>query len=125
MNFLRREMHLRAVVGIIAAYALALQMLLAASLAAHIAATKPFGTFFMCKGNDGSEVERGKAGLPVNRAVCLVCVFVSSSPPLPKAGDPDVIWLAVATSYVPASISLAAGNRRHQPRCSRGPPQIA
>jgi hypothetical protein len=122
--FWRRKGWLRGVVGITAAYAFALQMVLVSIVGTQMAAAAPADPFAICYG-DTHEGASGKTGAPVHHATCAVCSLLSFSPLVsdaPKANTPAPV-IALVSRVV---VQRAPGARlEHSPRSSQGPPQAA
>ena len=66
-------------VGIAAAYAFALQMMLVSIVGTQMAAAAP-NPFAICYGDAHDIGANGKTGAPVSHAACAVCSLLSSSP---------------------------------------------
>lgn len=126
LNFLRQKAGLRGAIGVVAAYALALQMLLAGMAGAQMAAADPAGLSVLCyTTGDSSESGHGKTGAPVHHVTCVVCSVAPLAPPLPETATPAVFRVGLTTAYVSARHVAAPTERQHNPKSSQGPPQTA
>jgi hypothetical protein len=127
LNFLRQSTGLRGAIGVMAAYALALQMLLAGMAGAQMAAADPAALSVICYGatEGGHDTPSPNSGKPVNHVTCVVCSVASLAPQLPETATPVVVRFAMATAYVPARNAVHTAARRHDPKSSQGPPQTA
>jgi hypothetical protein len=127
LEFFRRNIHLRSCVAIVAAYAMALQMLLA-SIAPMPAATPALGgeSFVICHGNGDSPADdQGKTAPAVRHLACVMCSMVSFAPSFAEAFTTAVLLVARAAPFDISQAILTAHGRRHDPRTSQGPPQLA
>jgi len=121
----QRNVWLRRALGVAAAYAFALQVLLGSIVATQMAVAAPNDDLALCSGelHDAGDPS-GKPAPRLAHASCLVCAFASFVPPVPKA--PTVYFGAASQSQfwptLPTSIRIAD---RREPRSSRGPPQVA
>jgi hypothetical protein len=122
--FWHRKGWLRGAVGIAAAYAFVLQMMLVGIVGTQMAAAAP-NPFAICYGEAHDAGANGKTGAPVNHATCAVCSLLSSSPLVADASGANVpapavtLVLRIVFQHVPGATS------RHSPRSSQGPPQAA
>jgi hypothetical protein len=125
--FLRRKAWLRGAIGVVAAYVLALQTLLAGIVATQMAVGDPANPFVICYGSgDNGSTESAPLDKPrahVDHANCAICTFAASSPPIPRS--PAIARITVAVSFGTVAPAPAIGNDRHNPRSSQGPPQSA
>ena len=127
LEFFRRNIHLRSCVAIVAAYAMALQMLLA-SIAPMPAATPALDgeSFVICHGNGDSPADdQGKTAPAVRHLACVMCSMVSFAPSFAEAFTTAVLLVARAAPFDISQAILTARGRRHDPRTSQGPPQLA
>lgn len=121
-NFSHLQRRGRPWIAMIAAYAVALQMLLTAAVAGQMAAA-PSGSSPICYGatlTDGA----GHAGvMPLHQASCILCsIGLSTSVDLVVASvTPAYCWKDVFFEDHAASPSLAQAPP--SPRLSQGPPQ--
>ena len=123
-NILARRVVLRSAVSILAAYAIALQMLLASLAAAQMAAADPPGMSALCEGGGSAGLDRAKMGWPVSHAACAVCTIGSFAP---GASPPQLVVsrLVAAAPYAAPTDPRRAATRRHDACSARGPPGIA
>jgi len=116
----------RAWVGVVAAYALALQTLLTAVVATRMAAA-PSDSFTICLANsDQSDDQHQPTGTthPAHQT-CIICSYASTAAVPPSAvtiafvliGDATVSW---QTPRTPVVLS-----KQRSPQVSQGPPQAA
>jgi hypothetical protein len=122
--FWRRRGWLRGVVGIAAAYAFVLQMVLVSIVGTQMAAAAP-NPFAICYGDAHGPGANGKTGTPVNHATCVVCSLLSSSPLVAdalKANTPAPVVTPALRSMVQR---VLGADTRHSPRSSQGPPHAA
>ncbi|MFD2181761.1 DUF2946 family protein [Rhodoplanes azumiensis] len=127
----RRLRHpaLKRAVGLLAAYALALQMLLAGMVATQMAVAGD-GAAALCFTTGGASdattaTPDGTGAPPASpHTPCAVCVFASLAPPLPVIAGLAIPQARAQRSRRPVG---RAGRRvrRHEPRSSRGPPRAA
>jgi hypothetical protein len=126
-KFLRQKAGLRGAIGVVAAYAFALQMLLTGLAGAQMAAADPTGQFVTCYGAEGdhgaSSNDSGTNTPRVNHVTCVVCGVASLVPPLPEAANPVVFRSGVAAAYVSVYGRRHVADRRHDPKSAQGPPQ--
>lgn len=109
----------------IAAYAVALQMLLSAAVASQIAAAAPEGMASLCYGSVIAD-ETGQGDVVhVHQASCILCSVGLSAPV-------DLTAASVSPAYEGAGLPIAAPSEAPHlpqappsPRLSQGPPRIA
>jgi hypothetical protein len=126
LNLLRQRARWRGAVGIMAAYALALQMLLAGMAGAQLAAADPAAQSVICYGaSDAAAADHGQnPGAPrIHHVTCVVCGTVSLTPPLAEAATPVVFRAGTTAAYVSVDGRRHVAARRHEPKSARGPPQ--
>jgi hypothetical protein len=126
LEFFRQNIRLRSGVAIMAAYAVALQMLLAA-MAPMQAPAPVLGdeSFVICHGNGDSPADQGKTAPAVRHVACVMCSMVSFAPSFAEAFTTVVLLVARAAPFDISQAILTAHGRRHDPRSSQGPPQLA
>jgi hypothetical protein len=124
-RFWRIRARSRLGIAVVAAYAVAFQMMLVGVVAARTAAAESSfvdGRFVVCSARAGGLADRDPSGLPTApETSCLLCTMAANGPVLlPAAADPDVVS---ATDVVPVAL-VAADVCPHwySPRQSRGPP---
>jgi hypothetical protein len=113
-------------IAMMAAYAIALQMMLSAAVASQMEATPSSGPFPICYGaglsNDGSG--QGDTAL-VHQASCVLCSMGLSAPVdvVPSAVGPVCCGTGIVIEAVAARAHLPQAPP--SPRLSQGPPQSA
>lgn len=117
--------YLRAVVAIVAAYALALQMLLTGVLVTQAAAATPDSPFVICYGADGSAVDHGSGTPAAAHASCAACIIASFAPPAAPVPDVSVVRFAEYVAFAALDTAPRTTQPRHEPRTSQGPPRNA
>jgi hypothetical protein len=122
LNFLRQRAGLRGAIGVMAAYALALQMLLAGMAGAQMAAADPSGLFVTCYGAETADGGHTPNTQRINHVTCVVCGVTSLAPPLPEAATPVVFRSGITAAYVPFDGRSPVAARRHDPKSAQGPP---
>jgi hypothetical protein len=110
------------VVGIAAAYAFALQMVLVSIVGTQMAAAAQ-NPFAICYGEAHDGGANGKTGAPVNHATCAVCSLLSSSPLAAEAAKAHAPAPVVTLASRPIVRRVLGADTRHGPRSSQGPPQ--
>jgi hypothetical protein len=113
---------LRSLTALIAAYAFALQMMLAGVVATEMAAADPAAAAQACVSGAGAA---DKTGAPLHHGPCVVCAFASFSPPVPQAAEPAASRLAIDAPFAPATAAFSFESRWHDPQSARGPPRTA
>jgi len=118
---------LRAIIGVIAAYAIALQAVLTAVVATGMAVAPPSDPAVICSSQlDGAAADHQPAG-PAHTAhqACIVCAFAwAAAVPPSRATIAFVQIAATAVSWERTSVSIHLPRQR-SPQVSQGPPQIA
>lgn len=109
-------------VAMIAAYAVALQMLLTAAVAGQMAAAPP-GSSPICYGAALTHGEEQDGVTPLYQASCILCSvgLSTSADPVVASVTPAYCWKDVFFEDHAASPSLAQAPP--SPRLSQGPPQ--
>lgn len=109
----------------IAAYAVALQMLLSAAVASQMAAAAPSGAFPTCYGVAQPADGPDDNGLvPVHQAACVLCTVGLSAPvDLTSTAEPVFACKDVERPRLLRDAVLAQAPP--SPRLSQGPPQTA
>jgi hypothetical protein len=127
LEFFRRNIRLRSCVAVVAAYAVALQMLLASIAPMPAAAPALDGeSFVICHGSGDSPVgDQGKTAPAVRHVPCVMCSMVSFAPSFAAAFTTAVLLVGRAAPFDISQAILTAHGRRHDPRTSQGPPQLA
>ena len=113
-------------VSVIVAYALAFQLIATSFVATQMTFAPSMDVVALCAGHvsdDGADT--GKVRDHSGHFTCLVCTFASSVPPLPEAATVFTLRAGVTASFPPVSPAEIVTACRHDPRCSRGPPQTA
>jgi hypothetical protein len=118
---------LRAWIGVVAAYAIALQALLTSVVATQMAVAAPSDPFAICwSGADGAGPQQQPTGTThAAHQACIVCSFASAAaaPPSPTTVAVEPIRAATIswqTLYAPLHLE-----RQRSPQIPQGPPQIA
>ncbi|RAI46190.1 hypothetical protein CH341_00375 [Rhodoplanes roseus] len=116
-----RHQRLRRVVGLVAAYALALQMLLAGIVATEMAVAGDAAAATLCFGAPDGPDASGTSHPPTPHSPCAICAFASAAPPLPGLAG---LALPQAGRRIRRRVRTTARRcaRRRDPRSSRGPP---
>ena len=123
---LRQRAWLGHAVSVIVAYALAFQLIATSFVATQMAVAPPADAVALCAGHASDDgADTGKVRDHGGHATCLVCAFASSVPPLPEAATVFTFGAGVTASFPPISPAGIVAACRHEPRCSRGPPQTA
>jgi hypothetical protein len=124
--FLRRSMVLRAAIGLGSAYVLALQVFLAAVISTDMAVAQAANpSVVICYGHNADAGENGSGGKQVTHQSCAICVFASSTPPLPSETAHPALSSVVFAAFTRDDYSAPAPSGRRDPRTSQGPPQAA
>jgi hypothetical protein len=126
LQILRRKTGLRTAIGIAAAYALVLQMVLVAVLAPQMAMASVDGLAFsaICHSDGTADDGTGPANAARHNA-CAVCVQAHAAPGLAPLAATLPVRIASAARFVVVPPHAPARQRQHDPRSSQGPPQIA
>lgn len=115
---------LRGAIGLIAAYALALQMLFGGIVATQMAVGAGADSFLNCSTVDNPTTDNGaKGGAKLGHGFCAVCAFASLSPPLPEAATKVFFGILSGSRPVLSPWVSHYIRRTHDPRSSQGPPQ--
>jgi hypothetical protein len=120
MTFLLQRPRLKSVIGIACAYALALQMVLAAIGSAQIVVADPASQVAICYGTQ--DRGDGPSNTTVDHATCVVCPFVSLAPLLAESASQLGVVLTAASALQPSPCRHPGKGRDHDPRSSQGPP---
>lgn len=126
LNLLRHRAGLRGTIGVVAAYALALQVLFAGLAGAQMAAADPVGQSVICYGAETVDGDHGaqKPGTQrIHHVTCVVCGVVSLATPAPETATPVVFRVGVAAAYTSFVDRPPVAARRHDPKSAQGPPQ--
>lgn len=123
MAFVRWKTWLRGAVGITAAYALALQMLLTGIAATQMAAADSASPFVICYGSHAQDGGGGNDSTRIHHASCVACAFVAFSSPVPETAAPFV-RVEPTEAAPPSGPQIPRNAALHRtPRSSQGPPQ--
>ncbi|MDC7785668.1 hypothetical protein PQJ75_06155 [Rhodoplanes sp. TEM] len=116
-----RQQRFSRVVGLVAAYALALQMLLAGIVATQMAVSGDSALATLCFGTGDTPDGSGTTPAPATHSPCAICAFTSATPPLPATAG---LALPQACRRIRrrARTTPRRRARRRDPRSSRGPP---
>ena len=122
---MRQGRKLRAWVGVVAAYALALQTLLAAVVATKMAAA-PSDSFTICLANfDPADQHQPTGAAHPARQACIICSHASMAavPPSPvTVAFASIDRATVSWQMLRAPVFLS---KQRSPQIPQGPPQIA
>jgi hypothetical protein len=117
----------RRAVSIVAAYLIALQMVLAGAMSAQMAFAAPSDLGFMCADADGGTAH--ETGAPkqaaLHKAFCAVCAFTAHAAPLPSPVSDVVARRAEDVRLATFAAWAARDTRLREPRSSQGPPANA
>jgi hypothetical protein len=121
-DFFRKKTALRALVGVAAGYALAVQLLLTGILATQMTAGASADPFVICL-SDGTSPDSPHGNNGTAHQTCAICTLASAAPLLPHAATPTVVRIETAVVFVASAQSVANVRGRHNPRSSQGPPR--
>jgi len=120
----RQRSAIRTWVALAAAYAFALQLLLAGIVVTQMTVAAAADPFVICVGDPNSpDSSHGGNGPHAAHQACAICTFVSAAPLLAAIGHPVPLAREAAAAFHPAAVALAVARGRHDPRSSQGPPR--
>ncbi|CCE01631.1 DUF2946 family protein [Bradyrhizobium sp. STM 3809] len=117
----------RRAVSILAAYLIALQMVLAGAMSAQMAAAASSDAGMICAEMDGGMAHDG--GVPshgiVHKDFCAVCAFAAHAAPVPAPVVATLVRSARELRLASFAAWAARDTRLREPRLSQGPPANA
>ncbi len=117
----------RRVVGIVAAYLIALQMVLAGAMSAQMAAASANDLGVICAEADGGAAH--DTGAPnsavLHKNFCAVCAFAAHAAPVPAMAVETLVRSAGELRLGSFAAWAARDTRLREPRLSQGPPANA
>lgn len=116
---------IRAAVGLIAAYAIALQTLFAAFAPLPANATAADFSQIICFGSGSNSGPSGDSDAPAPAAGkfhCVLCLATAAAAILPEAGDLQPVRSSIGTQFAPVDIEFSVAPLAARSGPSRAPP---
>jgi hypothetical protein len=110
-------------VALVAAYALAFQLLLTGFAAAQITDASGTDAFEICYG--ATTGDQHKPGFPAAHQTCVLCSVAAAASLPPPSAAPTVLRFAQAMEFRGRADQVVSVSRRQSPRSSQGPPRFA
>jgi hypothetical protein len=120
MRWLRQAMRLRASIAMAAAYALAINLILAGGLGGPLIAVEDgSGGFEICLGHDGDSDQQSPALPDAGKFHCVLCIAGSDAPVLPAT---TVVTMALGHGAIISAERADDTSPPHAPRDPGKPP---